>query len=248
MRFVTSFTTSRGGKGGGSIRPGDGVHTRGWNAGVTVTARERGWNAGVTARERGEAGKRDEFDVYMTRGSHGTGRPVHIGTVAGTPDGPAWEPADKPGRVPARISHDGRPMDVIAAIPARSHLNATSPPEHICVVWCSSYASGEPRFAVVRATRSPDGTGWVTEDDTYDHEEYSQTAAVGTMVRLAGHERPGATSLGRPVPGAPTLEEARSISRSALTVIRNLLTEEQLDASIPALDGKTARQLLAESE
>jgi hypothetical protein len=239
MRFVTDFTNSRGRKNGSSIRPGDGVHTRGWDAGVTVTA-----------RERGPAGKRDEFDVYMTKGSHATdtSRAVHLGTVAGTADGPSWEPASKPGRMPARVSRSGRSMDVISGIPLASHLNATAPDGYACVVWCSSWPSGEPRFAVVHARRSPDGTGWVTEDDTYDHEEYSQTAAVGKMIRATGHERPGATSLGRPVPGAPTLEESRSISRDALTVIRNLLTEEQLDEPVPALNGKTTRQLLAESE
>ncbi len=33
-----------------------------------------------------------------------------------------------------------------------------------------------------------------------------------------------------------------------VTVLRNLLTEEQLDGPIPALNGKTARQLLTEVE
>jgi hypothetical protein len=39
---------------------------------------------------------RDEFDVYLTTGSHETGHDVHVGTVKDTPDGPAWEPEDSP--------------------------------------------------------------------------------------------------------------------------------------------------------
>jgi hypothetical protein len=234
MRFVTSFTNTRGGKGGGGIRAGDGVHTRGWDAGVTVTARERGAD-----------GKQDEFDVYMTKGSHATDtdRAVHLGTVAGTANGPVWTPASKPGPVPARAGQ----VPVIAAIPVDSHKNNETPSEYDCVVVAGHWPSGEPRFGTARV-RNDDGRPTVTGHSDYWDAPMSQVAAITEMIRATGHERPGATSLGQPVPGAPTLEESRSISRDALTVIRNLLTEEQLDAPIPALAGKTARQLLAGSE
>jgi hypothetical protein len=78
-RFWLSYTGGRGSVQRHGIPAGDGVHPRGWNAGARVTPRVRD--------------DRDEFDVYMTTGSHDSGHSVHLGTVRDTPDGPAWEPA-----------------------------------------------------------------------------------------------------------------------------------------------------------
>lgn len=50
------------------------AHIRGWDVGVRVDASERGTH----------------FDVYMTSGSNGTARDVHIGTVQLTAAGPEF--------------------------------------------------------------------------------------------------------------------------------------------------------------
>jgi len=77
QRFYISYTNARGGQGQGSIGAGDGVHVRGWDAGVRVVPRAR---------------NSDEFDVYMTRGSHHDDEIGDwLGTVQDTPDGPVWE-------------------------------------------------------------------------------------------------------------------------------------------------------------
>jgi hypothetical protein len=77
-RFWLSYTGERGTLKQATPSPGDAVHIRGWNAGVKVNPRPRA---------------RDEFDVYLTTGSHETGHDVLLGTVKDTPDGPVWEPA-----------------------------------------------------------------------------------------------------------------------------------------------------------
>jgi hypothetical protein len=62
------------------MRPGCDAHTRGWHAGVRVT---------VTTTDDG----RDAFAVAMTGGSSGHHSGRFLGTVADTPDGPAWIPS-----------------------------------------------------------------------------------------------------------------------------------------------------------
>jgi len=91
-RFYTEYTNRRRKTYGAQILAGDGVHTRGWNAGVQVTA-----------RERGQDGSQDNFDVSMTGGSHNADRTVLLGTVVHTPDGPQWAPATADGTSPVPI-------------------------------------------------------------------------------------------------------------------------------------------------
>jgi hypothetical protein len=161
-RFWLSYTNQRGTGTGASLSGGDGVHVRGWDAGVQVTPRPR---------------DRDEFDVSMTGGSHEAGRNIPLGTVKDTADGPRWEPAGKPeapGRIPARIGS----MEVIAAIPASPHENDPDPEEYICTV-----TTGTSYFAVIRLHRD----GWVIpgeEENRYDG--LSQAAAIREMIRQAG--------------------------------------------------------------
>jgi hypothetical protein len=90
-RFWLSYTSQRGTLKEAAPATGDGVHVRGWDAGAEIIARPR---------------DRDEFDVYMTGGNHGERRPVHVGTVKDTPDGPVWEPAVKPVRTRKEIDQD----------------------------------------------------------------------------------------------------------------------------------------------
>lgn len=188
MRFYTSYTNRRHNSYGAGILGGDPVHTRGWNAGVSVTAYD-------------DSG-RDSFVVRMTHGSHEGGLSTDLGTVRDTPDGPRWEPADKPGpaRVPVRVRTSGHPTDrytlpVIAAIPMQSHRNETDPDEYACAVGTGRWPSGEPTFGTIVATR--DGDHWVTESSAYDMgplgRPRSLTGAVSEMIRLAGHERPSCT-------------------------------------------------------
>ena len=73
FRFWSETTGARGATRGTSVQPGSSVHTRGWDAGAKVTPRSR---------------DTDEFDIYMTTGSHGAGQDVHLGTVRDTPARP----------------------------------------------------------------------------------------------------------------------------------------------------------------
>jgi hypothetical protein len=174
MRFYTEYTNRRRNTHGAGTLAGYGTHTRGWNAGARVTCRDRG--------------DQDQFDVYMTSGSHERGRDVLLGTVKDTPDGPHWAPAlDRPGHVPARYGH----MEVIAAIPAASHLNVAAPDEYVCVVHAGNWPSGKPFFGTVRAHRDSHGA-WSFNDGPGWDTHMSQTEAVTEMVRLTGHERPSA--------------------------------------------------------
>jgi hypothetical protein len=173
-RFWLSYTNQRGTSTGASLSGGDGVHARGWDAGVKVTPRPR---------------YRDEFDVYLTAGSHETGHDVHLGTVKDTPAGPAWEPAVKPGKTPADVMG----MDVVAAIPVPVHKDSLDPDAYICAVHSGNWPSGEPYFAAVRAVRNPECTRWVASTNRYDLPEMSQSGAVHEMIRLAGCERPACT-------------------------------------------------------
>lgn len=50
----------------------------------------RGWNAGVKVVPVGIKGEPDRFEVYMTTGSHASGRDVLLGTVHDTADGPQF--------------------------------------------------------------------------------------------------------------------------------------------------------------
>lgn len=50
----------------------------------------RGWNAGVKVVPIGVKGERDRFEVYMTTGSHASGRDILLGTVHDTADGPQF--------------------------------------------------------------------------------------------------------------------------------------------------------------
>lgn len=79
MRFYTEHTNRRHDTYGAGTLAGYGTHARGWNAGARITCRDRD--------------NRDEFDIYMTTGSHASGHDVYLGTVRDTPDGPRWEPA-----------------------------------------------------------------------------------------------------------------------------------------------------------
>jgi hypothetical protein len=95
-RFYTTATNGRGNEvgigGRGSAGP---VHLRGWNAGVRLVP---------------IAGERDSFEIYMTYGSHASGRDVLIGTVRDTPDGPRFEPVD------AILGQDNAPSWVMYAM------------------------------------------------------------------------------------------------------------------------------------
>ena len=170
MRFYSTYTNRRHNSYGAGILAGDPVHTRGWDAGVKVTARDR---------------LRDEFDVYMTGGSHAAGRETHLGTVKDTADGPRWVPAGIAPVVPAHA--DGKP--VITAIPVSSHLNEAAPSEYVCVVQTGSWPSGEPRFGTARLARE-DGEWTVTGHSDYWDAPMSQTQATSEIVRLAGHQLP----------------------------------------------------------
>jgi hypothetical protein len=85
FRFWMSYTNARESNYGASLSWGNGVHTRGWDAGVKVVPRIRRLSDDGTTDA-------DEFDVYMTRGSNGGHSDVHIGTVRDTASGPAWIP------------------------------------------------------------------------------------------------------------------------------------------------------------
>ena len=50
----------------------------------------RGWNAGVKVIPVGVKGEPDRFEVYMTTGSHASGRDVLLGIVHDTADGPQF--------------------------------------------------------------------------------------------------------------------------------------------------------------
>jgi hypothetical protein len=78
-RFYTTAVNGRGntvGIGGMNRSAGE-VHLRGWDAGVKVVP-------------KGEKGKPDKFEIYMTTGSNATGHDVLIGTVTDTSDGPVF--------------------------------------------------------------------------------------------------------------------------------------------------------------
>lgn len=147
-------------------------------------AKVNGWDAGVRV-EPDHAVRQDTFRVYMTGGSHDAHGKKLLGLVWDSPDGPCWEPASKPGRIPARIRFEGYPdAEIIAAIPAHSHLNQAEPGEFVTVVHYANWPSGSPRFGTVRVS-------WVNNQwiplDTQD--ELSQTAAVTAMITRAGHGR-----------------------------------------------------------
>jgi hypothetical protein len=90
FRFWHTYTNARSERTyGSSVVEGNGVHVRGWDAGVTVTPR-------VRSRDEDACTDADELDVYMTWGSNGGQRSVQIGTVHDTDDGPMWSPADVP--------------------------------------------------------------------------------------------------------------------------------------------------------
>jgi hypothetical protein len=96
-RWFTEYTNRRHKTYGAQILAGDGVHTRGWDAGVRVTC-----------HEAGPDGTADGFTVHMTWGSHDSGTAVLVGTVYDTPEGPVWVPEKMPRnrrrlRVPARL-------------------------------------------------------------------------------------------------------------------------------------------------
>jgi hypothetical protein len=80
MRFYVSYTNRRGKTYGAGTRAGDGVHVRGWDAGVRVTAQAL-------------LGGVDAFEIYMTSGSHDTSPDVLLGTVRDTPNGPEFAPS-----------------------------------------------------------------------------------------------------------------------------------------------------------
>src|ERR1700743_2269645 len=81
-RFYTTAVNGRGNTVGigGRGAAGD-IHLRGWDAGVKVVP-------------IGVKGERDRFEVYMTTGSHASGRDVLLGTVHDTADGPQFILAD----------------------------------------------------------------------------------------------------------------------------------------------------------
>jgi hypothetical protein len=91
-RYYTEYTNRRHKTYGAQILEGDGVHTRGWDAG-----------ARVTMRAVGPDGTADAAEVYMTWGSHDSGTAVHVGTVYDTPEGPVWVPATMPARRKRRV-------------------------------------------------------------------------------------------------------------------------------------------------
>jgi hypothetical protein len=91
QRFWLSYAGQRGTLNQATPSPGDAVHVRGQYAGVKVNPRPR---------------DRDEFDVYLTTGSHETAHDVLLGTVKDTPGGPVWEPAVKPARTRKKIAQD----------------------------------------------------------------------------------------------------------------------------------------------
>lgn len=80
-KLYSDYTNQRGKTYGASIAPGSAVHTRGWDAGVSVLATEA-------------SDGRAAFTVVMTSGSGGGLPSVVLGTVHDAPDGPHWEPAD----------------------------------------------------------------------------------------------------------------------------------------------------------
>lgn len=176
MRFYTSYTSRRHNTRGQAILAGDPVHTRGWDAGVKVTA-------------RGSRVSHDYFDVYMTGGSHDAHGSVHVGTVSDTPDGPRWTPAGPPAVIP--VQADGKP--VIMAIPVSSHLNQEEPAEYACVVLAGRWPSGEPRFGTARLTHDDNDKWTVTEHSDYWNTPMTQTQAVTEMVEMTGHSRPACT-------------------------------------------------------
>ena len=175
-RFWLSYTGGRGSSQGHGILSGDPVHTRGWDAGVKVTA-------------RGSRISRDEFNIHMTTGSHESGRDVQLGTVSDTPDGPRWTPAGPPAVIPVAAGT----VPVIAAIPVNSHLNRATPAEYACVVLAGRWPSGESRFGTARITRGEAGEWTVTEHSDYWDAPMSQTQAVTAMVEMTGHSRPACT-------------------------------------------------------
>jgi hypothetical protein len=95
-RFYTEYTNRRHKTYGAQILEGDGVHTRGWDAG-----------ARVTMRAVGPDGAADAAEVYMTWGSHDSGTAVLVGTVYDTPGGPVWVPAQVPAQRKRRIMPAG---------------------------------------------------------------------------------------------------------------------------------------------
>jgi hypothetical protein len=179
MRFWLSYAGVRGNSHEAGLEAGRAVHARGWDAGVKVTP-----GGANSPTDPGDA-----FQVHMTTGSHVTGHDTHLGTVRDTPDGPRWDPADKPGTIPARV----RGMEVVAAIPVRAHRNEVSPAEYLCTVISGFYGSGTPRFAAVHAYRDSAGA-WACDTNRYDLPGTSQSGAVHEMIRLAGCERPAPAS------------------------------------------------------
>lgn len=91
MRFYSSYVNRRRRSYGSGILAGNAVHTRGWNAGVSVTP-------------EGEAGEPDVFTIEMTTGSHAAGASVTLGTVTDTSRGPVFRPSE---RLAAAILHFG---------------------------------------------------------------------------------------------------------------------------------------------
>jgi hypothetical protein len=89
-RFWLSYTSQRGNMREAAPAAGDSVHVRGWETGIKVTPRPR---------------VRDEFDIYLTTGSHETGHDIQLGTVKDTPDGPVWESAAGPAVTSGKENH-----------------------------------------------------------------------------------------------------------------------------------------------
>src|SRR5580658_6330255 len=89
---------------------------------------------------------------------------MHIGTVAGTPDGPAWEPADKPGRVPARKLVGDAMVDASPGSETDDDGTATEPPAGNLTWTTSGSADAEnhDQETDLDSIGSPGGASWAS--------------------------------------------------------------------------------------
>jgi hypothetical protein len=91
MKFRTFITTNN--SRGNEVSAGnpDGAHIRGWRNGVRVSH----------CRD----GDKDEFRVYMTRGSGGTTGDTYVGSVTEGADSPVWNGTAPDGKLSAIQEH-----------------------------------------------------------------------------------------------------------------------------------------------
>ena len=138
-RYYTEYTNRRHKTYGAQILAGDGVHTRGWDAGVRVTC-----------HEAGPDGTADSFTVYMTWGSHDSGTAIMVGTVYDTREGPVWVPE----KMPRNRRRLGVPKRLRAIRTARKPPRRQREPDYSAAHYAERQAESRAAYDETEADRA----------------------------------------------------------------------------------------------